>query len=153
MNLKNSKIGLIYLLALGILGCTNPSSNEPKSYLLNQFYLSYDEWKTISCELVSDGSRYSDKAMIGLIEKSGKLRIDYLEQKIHLKPDSLPEIREGLWQNIYTNDTIHITVAINFDNKKKYAHCITGNGSMKGLINGKPFSENVFGIYQTKDFK
>jgi hypothetical protein len=147
---KYSKTSLIGLL-VGIFGCTN--INEPKHDVLDQFYLGYVEWKKVSCEFSSDEIRHSDKAMVGILEKSGKLRIEYLGQIIYLKSDSTVEIKEGQWLNTFKNDTIQVVLSINFDNKHKIMNCITGKGNMNGLINNKPFSENVFGVYQTKDFK
>ena len=78
---------------------------EQDKHTLNQFYLSYSEWKTISCIISLNQSHYSDKAMIALIEKSEKLRIKHLGQIIYLSPVKKVEINKGQWINTYNNDT------------------------------------------------
>jgi hypothetical protein len=126
---------------------------EKDKHVLNQFYLGYSEWKTISCIISINESHYWDKAMIGLIEKSDKLRIQYLGQTIYLSPEKKVEINKGKWINEFNNDSCKITITINFDNDIGIMRCITGEGYVSGSINSKTFEEKIFAVYQTKNFK
>jgi hypothetical protein len=112
--------------------------------ILSEFYLGYDEWKTIRCIIASNEDTYWDKSMIGLIEKSGLLRIEYLEKTIHLKPLKRKNIEMGIWNNSFKNDTIQIDIYIKFDNKKGIMGAITGKGNIKGKIGNSNFSDKIF---------
>lgn len=122
---------------------------EKDKHMLDQFYLSYSEWETKSCSFSVNESHYWDKAMIGLLEKSGKLRIEYLGQTIYLKSDKNLPIKEGNWNNTFKNDTIQINISIEFydRNKNKEIRFIAGNGKINGKIKDKEFQEKIFGVY------
>lgn len=126
---------------------------EKAKHMLNQFYLSYSEWKTISCIISINESHYWAKAMIGVIEKSNKLRIQYLGQTIYLSPEKKVKIDKGQWINTFSNDSCKITVTINFYNKVGIMSSITGEGYLSGSINNKVFEEKIFAVYETKNFK
>jgi hypothetical protein len=160
---------LIFLLLFLNIACQYSNKNEVKKFasdtelksksikqkieqenFLPEFYLSYDEWKSISCILSSSENAYWDKSMIGLIEKSGLLRIEYLGKKILLKPIKYKTIEEGIWTNTFKNDSIQLHISINFDNKKghRIIRSITGNGSIQGKIGSRKFDDKVFCVYE-----
>lgn len=99
--------------------------NAPDKHPLNPFYLSYPEWETIDCIIAIDRKDYWDKAMIGLVEKAGTLRIKYRDQLIRLKPITPHKIREGDWSCVFKNDTISIELSAKFAHDGLF--CAVGN--------------------------
>jgi hypothetical protein len=78
------------------------------THFLSPFYLSYPEWKTISCIVSADESQYWKKKMLGLIEKSGRLRISFQEDQTYLNPVGNTERTSGNWSAVFTNDSLEI---------------------------------------------
>jgi hypothetical protein len=120
--------------------------NFAKPQTVTPFYLPYEEWKTIRCIISIDESDFWDKAMIGLLQKSGTLRIRSKNQDIFLKPLEANPIKEGIWTNTYSNDSIEIKISSNFENKR-IMRSLTGYGSIQGRFGKTHFFENAFFVY------
>lgn len=110
---------------------------------LTPFYLSYSEWETIDCIISNDKEAYLDKSMIALIEKSGKLRIHYLGEKIHLNPVKKVDYRFGKWSNTFKNEEITIEVSADFDSRKILRH-MSGTGNIHIQTPNSQFDESAF---------
>ncbi|MGM0462051.1 MAG: hypothetical protein ACQEQ4_06475 [Fibrobacterota bacterium] len=92
---------------------TTDSVDEAKprdsiTHFLSPFYLSYPEWKTISCIVSADESQYWEKKMLGLIEKSGRLRISFQDDLAYVNPVGNTERTSGNWSAVFTNDSLEI---------------------------------------------
>ncbi len=114
------------------------------------FHLSYDEWETIGCIVAINRDSYWNKTLIGLIEESNQLRLNWKNEEIHLMPDNLIEFDEGIWRNSYTNDSISASVLIDFK-AGEILSSITGNGIIKIQINDVTYSESGYFVAKVKD--
>lgn len=114
---------------------------------LLQFRLSYPEWKTISCIVAVDENDYWDKSMIGLIEKTGDLRINYNGQKLYLKPTKPVKITEGEWVGVFKTDSFEIQISGKFENKR-ILNSLAGNGELIFTTSDKTVKETIFLVYQ-----
>jgi hypothetical protein len=121
--------------------------NQPEQHPLTPFYLSYPEWKTIQCIIAIDESDYWDKAMIGLIQQDGLLRIQVQQQDFLLRPVKKVPIRAGDWSNTYHLDSIEIRVNAHFK-AEKIMNSLTGNGLVKGHVGTKNISESAFFVFK-----
>ncbi|MEY4904414.1 MAG: hypothetical protein RLZZ292_2229 [Bacteroidota bacterium] len=110
----------------------------------NLFYLGYSEWKTIRCVISPTINDYVDKRMIGLIETTGNLRIEHLGQTIRLKPIKNIKIQKGTWSNTFVNDTIQVSISVDFDNKNMLKDNLDGEGKIIGKINQSTYEEIVY---------
>jgi hypothetical protein len=113
---------------------------------LLQFYLSYPEWKSIRCIVAVDETDYWEKAMIGLIEKSGKLRIHYNRQKIYLSPVNKLTVKEGEYKQVFRNDTLEVQLSAVLE-PKRIMGSLTGNGRLIAKIGNRTIEEAVFLVY------
>ncbi len=122
--------------------------NQIKHPLL-PFYLSYNEWKTIRCIIAINENSYWNKRMIGLVETSTKLRINLNNQEVHLRPDSLIQFEEGVWENIFRNDSISVRLLTNFK-KGDISRSLTGKGKIEIQINDKVYIKSGFFVAKIK---
>jgi hypothetical protein len=116
---------------------------------LFQFRLSYLEWKTISCIVALDEKDYGDKSMIGLIEKSGDLRINYKGKKVYLTPTMPVKIKEGEWMGTFKNDSMEIQISGMLENKRILRH-LTGNGNLILKTSNQIIRETVYLVYENE---
>lgn len=116
---------------------------------LTPFYLSYPEWQTIQCIVAIDEHDYLDKAMIGLIERSGKLRISYGGKMIYLNAVEALNGREGSWSGTFKNDSMEIQLSGEMIDGSILGS-LTGNGSMSVKYRDKVFEEPVYLVYEKK---
>lgn len=125
---------------------SNPfyTSNSKES-MLTPFYLSYSEWETIDCIISSNKEAYLDKSMIALIEKSGKLRIEYKGVKTYLSPVKKVDYRFGKWSNTFKNEEITIEVSADFDSRRILRH-MSGTGNIHVQTPNGQFDESAFFI-------
>ncbi len=114
---------------------------------LLQFYLSYPEWKTISCIIAVDERDYGDKAMIGLIEKTGNLRISYRGQKLYLFPTKRNTIKEGEWKATFKCDSLEIQISGLLENKR-ILRSLTGFGELVLRTPSITINEKIFMVYE-----
>lgn len=114
---------------------------------LRQFYLSYPEWEKISCIVAVDETDYREKAMIGLIEKSGKLRVHYNQQKIYLLPVNKVKMKEGEYKQVFKNDTLEIQLSAHLE-PKRVLRCLTGNGTLIAKVGSQTIEETFFLVYE-----
>jgi hypothetical protein len=117
---------------------------------LRQFSLSYSEWERIRCIIAVDETDYLDKAMIGLIEKNGALRIHYNQQKIYLSPVNKVKIKEGEYKQVFKNDTLEIRLSAQLEPKRILRH-LSGNGTLIAWLGNQTIEENVFLVYDIED--
>jgi hypothetical protein len=114
---------------------------------LQQFRLSYPEWETISCVIAVDENDYWDKSMIGLIEKSGKLRISYQGKKLHLTPITPVKMKAGTWTGTFKSGSLEIQISGELDNKRILS-CLTGQGHLTFKTPTKIIKETIFLVYK-----
>lgn len=126
---------------------------EKEIHLLDQFYTGHSEWETIRCIISVSKDQYLDKAMIGLIEKDDRLRINYLGQNIYLNPVKTGEIKDSTWVREFQNDSCRIKLVLRLDKKSKFLNTIIGNGNIRGMINDKSFKEDIFVVMEKLDTK
>lgn len=143
---RNGENGLEVYLDTITLSKREIYRNEGELHPLTPFYLSYEEWKTIECIISIDENDYWDKAMIGLIQKSGTLRIKHKNQDIILNSFKANPIKEGIWTNTYSNDSIEIKLSTNFEDNR-IARRFTGLGNLQGRIGKVHFIEGAFFVY------
>lgn len=117
---------------------------------LRPFYLSYDEWKTIGCIIAINEDSYWDKSMIGLIESSGSLRINFRGQKICLAPEKTIPFQLGTWKNTYQNDSIQAHIAVDFLDKGIQRH-LTGLGQIELHVNKKRYTTTAYFVTEVKN--
>lgn len=123
---------------------------EKEIHLLDQFYTGHSEWEKIRCIISVSKDQYLDKAMIGLIEKDDRLRINYLGQNIYLNPLKTGEIKDSTLVKEFQNDSCRIKLLLSLDKKSKFLNTITGNGNIRGMINDKPFKEDIFVVMESR---
>lgn len=116
---------------------------------LIQFGLSYSEWKTISCIIAVDEDAYWDKYMIGLIEKTGELRIHYKGQKIYLSPSRPVKMNEGKWLGTFKNDSLEIDITGQLENKRILRH-LTGYGNLVLRAPKQTINETIYLVYENE---
>ena len=114
---------------------------------LRQFYLSYPEWKTIHCIIAVDERNYWDKQMIGLIEKSGKLRISYKNKKMYLTPVGRVDTTNGEWTWKFKSKLMEICISAHLDDTNMLRH-LRGNGTLFFKSADKTFEEPVYLVYE-----
>jgi len=117
---------------------------------LFQFGLSYPEWEAISCIVALDEKDYQDKFMIGLLEKSGQLRISYQGKKVYLTPATPVKIKEGEWMGTFKNDSMEIQISGRLENRKRGLRNLTGNGSLVLNTSNKVIRETVYLVYENE---
>lgn len=114
---------------------------------LRQFYLAYPEWKKTRCIIAVDETDYLDKAMIGVIEKTGALRLHYNQQKIYLLPVKKVKMKEGEYKEAFKNDTLEIQLSARLD-PGKILRCLTGNGTLIVKNGNQTIVETVFLVHE-----
>ncbi len=123
--------------------------DDTLNHPLRAFSLSYPEWETISCIIAINEDSYWNKAMIGLIEKSGTLRINYKGKTIRLNPDKKVPFQKGEWRNTFRNDSLVVNLLIDLD-EKKVMNSLTGNGKLQLVNQGQVYKETCFFVAQLK---
>ena len=114
---------------------------------LHQFGLSYPEWETIRCIIAVDERDYWDKSMIGLIEKSGTLRIHYHGQKIRLSPIKTAKANDGEWRTSFKNDSLEIQILGNLENKRILGS-LRGYGNLALKTPNQTIKETIYLVYK-----
>lgn len=122
---------------------------RPDKHPLRSFGLSYPEWATIHGMLSISENQHYDKGMIGLIEIAGTLRISYLDQTIRLPQQQKTDTRPGNWENTFANDSIRLTVTV-FLEPKRILNRLTGFGTIRGELAGKPVEQDIYGVFNTQ---
>jgi hypothetical protein len=123
--------------------------NDTINHPLRPFYLSYEEWKTIGCIISINENTYHNKLMIGLIERSNNLRIKIDNKKTYLKPESVIKFKNGLWKNVYKNDTISVKIWTELT-PCCIMRTISGNGTIELQINDKTYTETAYFVAKIK---
>jgi hypothetical protein len=113
---------------------------------LRHFDLSYPEWENIKCIIAVNEADYRDKFMIGLIEKSGTLRIRFEDQTLHLAPVAVHEMKPGDWSGTFKNDSIEIKLYAMFEDIHNKGR-MRGNGRILAKVNYYTFEEKAFFVY------
>ena len=124
--------------------------NDSVSHPLIPFYLSYSEWETIGCIVAIDSSDFWNKAMIALIENSGKLRISYKNRKIYLDPVRSIKMEKGKWTSTFKNDSLEIQFSVQLRDIN-ILRCIGGTGSLVLKHNDKIFRESAYFVYEKRN--
>ena len=151
------RMKLVTLLCFGFVSLICMSQSEKGVYVdsipnkdsLQTFFLSYAEWIDIKCVISADRDAYWDKAMIGLIEKSGKLRIKFKNEVQYLKPVKIVNITQGKWANIYRNDFIEISITSSFDNGE-ILRSLTGQGKLTLKSNNQTVEKDAYFVCHTE---
>jgi hypothetical protein len=113
---------------------------------LRQFYLSYPEWRTISCVVAVDLTDYWDKAMIGLIEKSGNLRVSFKEKKSYLVPTRSMIMKTGEWEGTFKNDSMEIQISGKLTNTGLRGS-LNGPGNLRFKTGSQTIEEPIWLVY------
>lgn len=116
---------------------------------LLRFYLSYPEWETISCIISLDEKDYWDKAMIGLVEKTGNLRINYLGQKLYLSPTKRELMKEGEWTGTFISDSLEVQITGLLENKR-ILRSLTGYDELVLRTPRRTTKEKIFLVYKIR---
>lgn len=116
---------------------------------LTQFGLSYVEWETIRCIITLDEETYWFKSMIGLIEKNGKLRLNYKNKKIYLSPIGPVKWQEGHWAGTFKNDSLEIQIGGQLE-KKRVLRALTGYGNLVLKTPKQTIKEAIYLVYENE---
>jgi hypothetical protein len=114
---------------------------------LIQFSLSYKEWKTIGCIIALDEHEYGHKEMIGLIERTGDLRISYKGQELRLAPTIPVKFKVGEWNGTFKNDSMKISISGQLINRGNSSN-LWGDGNLVVKTPDQIIEERIFLVYE-----